>query len=81
MADTLAFSILDAADGQAPELCSLCGARSASFEYQINSDEPSFEQLSGSCCLGCAGNLLDGFEEVRRARKKDTLEYANWATN
>jgi hypothetical protein len=81
VADTLVFSILDALDGQAFQPCSLCGVKPASFEYEIDTDEISFQRLSGSCCLGCAGNLLDGFEEVRRARTKNTPEYANCAAN
>jgi hypothetical protein len=81
VADTLAFSIVDVPDSQPPQPCSLCGVKPASFEYEISTDEISFQQLTGSCCLGCAGNLLDGFEEVRRARKENTPEYANCAAN
>jgi hypothetical protein len=73
----LAFSILDALDSQASQPCSLCSVKPASFEYEINTDEISFQQLSGSCCLSCADNLLAGFEEVRRARyEKNTPELA-----
>jgi hypothetical protein len=82
VADTLAFSILDALDSEASQPCSLCSVRPASFEYEISTDEISFQQLSGSCCLGCADSLLAGFEEVRRARtEKNTPELANSAAN
>lgn len=68
MADTLAFVTFNPPNMGPSKECSLCRIKSASFEYEINSDEPSFRELSGSCCLTCGYNLLSGLEEVRRAR-------------
>jgi hypothetical protein len=70
VADTLAFSIPDVPESQIPQPCSLCKLKLASLNYQIDSNEPSFQQLSGSCCLGCGSNLVAGFDKVSRARRQ-----------
>jgi len=75
VADTLAFSVVDLADSRPPYPCSLCSVKPASFQYHIDSDEPTFQQLSGSCCLGCANNLLSSFEELRRARSGESTSH------
>jgi len=80
--DTLVFTIPDKPNVQLPLHCSLCAIKPAWLEYEIDSDEPSFHQLSGSCCLGCAGNLLAGLEKLCRARhEKSPQEGSNFSAN
>jgi len=82
MADILAFSISDAPESQMFQPCSLCKLKPASLQYQIDSEEPTFHQLSGCCCLGCGSNLLAGFDKVSRARnEKKSSDCPNCSVN
>jgi len=64
--DGLSFSTLPVTSST--EICSLCKATPACFRYEMHSDDPSFHQLSGICCLACGTNLSAGLEEVWQAR-------------
>lgn len=82
MADNLLFSIADGLAAGSPQTCSLCRLNPAWLEYEINSDEPNFHQLSGSCCLVCGNNLLAGFEKMTQARDgKSQPELLNSSAN
>jgi hypothetical protein len=82
VADSLLFSIPDGLDLGSPQICSLCRLKPAWLEYEINSDEPNFHQLSGSCCLVCGNNLLAGFEKMTQARNEESNpEMANSSAN
>ena len=72
MRDKLTFSTLDGTDEHAGQPCSLCGGHTVSLEYNVSSDDETFQQLQGRCCLTCAGSLLSALERMEKARAQET---------